>query len=642
MTRKSLPPGAWPSPLSARLIAEAGLRLAQPAIVAGDVLWLEGRAQESGRTVLVRRNGEGQHEDLTPAPFNVRSGAQEYGGGVWCQFKNQVCFVDYRDHRIYILTPGRAPQPITVASSRRFADLCADPTRHRLLAVSEDHCDPDAVANSLVAIDLDKGAVQTLARGADFYSSPCLDQRSQRLAWLQWNHPDMPWDAAELRVADDAGAADLLASRHVAGGKGESVFQPQWGTDGRLYFMSDRSGWWNLHCWDGRQVTPLMTEQADCGFGQWVFGMRSWGFVGSNTVLCCGARDGFWSLALVDLDDQSCRWLDLPFNTVEHVSTAEGRAVLVAATSSLSMSIIDLDTSTLRWQVLQSSSNARIDAACLSHAQPLRYPTSGGNFAHGFYYPPADVGLLDAGSSPPLLVKCHGGPSAHTDAGLDLRIQYWTSRGFAVLDVNYRGSTGFGRAYREALYGNWGVADVEDAIYGARYLAAQGLANPEQLAISGGSAGGFTVLSALTFHDTFSAGASLYGVSDLQSLLNDTHKFEAHYLDRLIGPWPASRALYDARSPLRNADQLASPVLFLQGLRDKVVTPDQSERMAAALRDKGLPVLYITFAEEGHGFRQAENIVTALEAELYFYSRVFGFEAHGIEFRQPIENLDNE
>ncbi len=641
MSRRTLPPGSWPSPISATLIAEGGLRLAQPQLIGDAIYWLEGRAREQGRTVLVREDPCGNHEDLAAPPFNVRSGAQEYGGGVYCARGQLLYFVDFRDHRIYELAAQQTPRPITEASARRFADLTPDPQRDRLVAISEEHRGNGDVVTTLVAIELHDGTINTLAEGADFYSSPCFDQEGQRLAWLEWNHPDMPWDNTTLCLAENPDTSGLLSHQRIAGGDQESIFQPGFGSDGHLYFMSDQSGWWNLCRWDGERQLAVMSEAADCGFGQWVFGMRSWGFVGPGIALCCGARKGLWGLALIDLQSGSCRWLDLPFNAIEHVATAEGRAAFIGAGPTQGLAVVELNTETGAWRVVQASSAAKFEPEWISSGRPIRFPSSNDSFAHGFYYPPADTIELPASVTPPLLVKCHGGPSAHTDAGLDLRIQFWTSRGFAVFDLNYRGSTGYGRAYREALYGQWGVADVEDAVLGARYLVEQGLANPAQLAISGGSAGGFTVLSALAFHDTFTAGASLYGVSDLESLLADTHKFEARYLDRLIGPWPASRDLYRARSPLRHADQLAAPVIFLQGLKDKVVTPDQSERMATALRDKGVPVLYITFPEEGHGFRQADNIVTALEAELWFYSRVFGFDAPGIEFNQTIENLED-
>lgn len=622
------------------MIAEGGLRLAQPFVSKQCVYWLEGRASEKGRTVLVRCDKSGSISDITPAPFNVRSGAQEYGGGVYCLDAETSYFVDYPSHALYSRSGAADARLVYKPKTRRLADIYLDKKGSRVLAVSEDHAGKRQPKTTLVAIDMRDGKLTTLARGADFYSSPSLDAAGSRLAWLEWNHPDMPWDANELHVASLPGQADTLASRVVAGGPGESVFQPAWGDDGMLYFMSDRSGWWNLHRWDGKRVEPLMNETADCGFGQWVFGMRSWGFISNNEVLCCGARDGFWSLALVDVRARHTRWLNLPFNTIEHVATAPGRAVVIAAGAEQALSVVDIDIATLDWKILRESAPATLDRSWISVAEPLRF-ASGNDQAHGFYYPPKHASLKIGQDLPPLLVKCHGGPTAHADAGLDWRIQFWTSRGFAVLNLNYRGSTAFGRAYREKLHGQWGVADVEDALSAARYLVARGLADPKRLAISGGSAGGFTVLCALTFHELFSAGTSLYGVSQLESLLKDTHKFEARYLDRLVGPWPEERALYRERSPLDNAGRIACPVLFLQGLQDHVVTPDQSARMASALRDKGLPVLYIEFADEGHGFRQAASIITALEAELYFYSRIFDFDTPGVNFAHPINNLDD-
>lgn len=640
MKRPDPQPGAWPSLVSATQIAQGGLRLGQPAIAGADLYWVEGRAREKGRTVLMRRSDNGHTEEVTPAPINVRSTAHEYGGGTYCIAAENVFYLDHARQSLCRLNALGEETVIFESASRRLADLCPDPARSRVIAISEDHADGGEAKTSLVAISIDTGELTTLADGADFYSSPTLDPSGQQLAWLQWNHPDMPWDATSLMLASLADEAAPLAGRCVAGGAEESVFQPGWSEDGRLYFMSDRSGWWNLHRLQGDKVTACMDEAADCGFGQWVFGMASWGFTGPDEVLCCGARDGIWSLALVDVEAHSTRWLDLPFNTIEHVATAPGRAILLAASASQSLAVIALNTTSLEWEVIRESNASSLPDEWLSVAEPIRF-ASGDAEAHAFYYPPKNPNYEVAGQPPPLLVKCHGGPTAHTDAALDLRIQFWTSRGFAVVDVNYRGSTGFGRAYREQLRGQWGVVDVDDTVAAASYLTDQGLADKERLAISGGSAGGFTVLSALSFRKRFKAGTSLYGVSDLASLLTDTHKFEARYLDRLVGPWPQCRELYDQRSPLQHTDQLSCPVLFLQGLQDRVVTPDQSERMVEALRKKGLPVLYITFAEEAHGFRQSENIVTALEAELYFYARIFGFEPADISFFRPIENLDD-
>ena len=640
MTDKNPQAGSWPSPISAAMIAQGGLRLSQPSIAAGHVYWLEGRASEKGRTVLMRRSLDGHTTEMTPAPINVRSGAHEYGGGVYCTHDDKVYFVDYARQSLAVMSDGAETRIIFESSTRRLADLCFDAMGSRIIAVCEDHAVDGEARTTLVAIHIADGSLVTLAQGADFYSSPVIDPAGNRIAWLEWHHPDMPWDATTLNIADLHDDDAQLEANRIAGGSGESIFQPGWGDDGSLYFMSDRSGWWNLHRWDGHQIEALMKEDADCGFGQWVFGMCTWGFTGANEVLCCGAREGIWSLALVDLTSRTTRWLDLPFNTIEHVATAPGRAALIAASAHKALAVIELDTETLDWKTIQESNSSDISPDWISAAVPMRF-ASGNDEAHAFYYAPRHATLASGAQPPPLLVKCHGGPTAHADAGLDWRVQFWTSRGFAVVDVNYRGSTGFGRAYREKLRGQWGVADVDDAVNAAMHLVDKGLADAERLAISGGSAGGYTVLSALTFRDVFKAGASLYGISQLESLLNDTHKFEARYLDRLVGPWPERRDLYGQRSPLDHADQLSCPILFLQGLKDRVVTPDQSERMVDALRDKGLPVLYICFAEEGHGFRQAENIITALEAELYFYARIFGFTPTGITFSQAIENLDD-
>lgn len=621
------------------MIAQGGLRLSQPCIAGGNLYWLEGRASEKGRTVLMRRAQDGKVSEITAAPINVRSGAHEYGGGVYCVHENRIFFVDYALQCLCEKSGSGEARVFFESASRRLADLCFDPWRSRLVAVSEDHAGDGEAQTTLVAINIEDGSLVTLASGADFYSSPVIDADGRRLAWLEWNHPDMPWDSTTLKVAELRHGTAPLQSATAAGGNGESIFQPRWGDDDRLYFMSDRSGWWNLHRLEEDKTVPMMHEDADCGFGQWVFGMSTWGFISAKEALCCGARDGLWSLAVIDLAKRSARWLDLPFNTIEHVATAPGKAVLIAASARQATAVIELNLETTAWQIVRQSVRSDIGPEWISEAVPIRY-RSNGDHAHAFYYAPKNKDFDLNGRPPPLLVKCHGGPTAHADAGLDWRLQFWTSRGFAVLDVNYRGSTGFGRAYREQLLGSWGISDVDDAVNAAKYLVEQGLADADRLTISGGSAGGFTVLSALAFRDTFKAGTSLYGVSELASLLSDTHKFEARYLDRLVGPWPESSDVYKARSPLEHADNLSCPVLFLQGLKDRVVTPDQSERMVEALRRKGLPVLYISFAEEGHGFRQAENIITALEAELYFYGRIFGFAPAGIDFSQAIENLD--
>ena len=412
----------------------------------------------------------------------------------------------------------------------------------------------------------------------------------------------------------------------VAGGRDESVFQPVFSPDGTLYFVSDRNNWWNLYRLHHDRVEALAPMDAEFGLPQWVFGMSTYAFESARRLVCAVNRAGTWQLAVIDTDSLRIDFIDMPFTQFSSVTAARGQAVFVAASPGLPAAVVRLDLATRKFEILRSSSSEKPDAACLSAPQAITYPTTGGEQAHAFYYPPANRDFrAPSGERPPLLVLGHGGPTAAASSALNLMIQFWTSRGFAVLDVNYRGSTGYGRDYRHKLDGRWGVADVEDCIAGARYLVEHGLADERRLAIRGGSAGGYTTLCALTFHDLFRAGAAYYGVSDLETLARDTHKFEAHYLDRLVGAYPERRDLYRARSPIHHVDRLSCPVIFFQGLEDRVVPPDQTEKMVHALRAKGVAVAYVPFTGESHGFRRAENIQRALEAELYFYSRLFGF-----------------
>jgi dipeptidyl aminopeptidase/acylaminoacyl peptidase len=436
----------------------------------------------------------------------------------------------------------------------------------------------------------------------------------------------MPWDGTELWVGswNDDGA--LLETRRVAGSDRESVFQPQWSPTDELFFVSDRSGWWNLYRWREGNVEPVVQMQAEFGVPQWVFGMSTYGFISPRQIVCAFNELGLWQLGIIDTATRKLTRVDTPYSDIGSVRTAPGRAVFIAGSAGASASVIAFDPANGAMEVLRRSSDVDIDAGYISPPEQLAFATSGGKTAYGIYYAPRNRDYAaPADTRPPLIVECHGGPTAAASTTLNLKRQYWTSRGFAVVSVNYAGSTGYGRAYRERLNGQWGIADVDDCLAAARYLIDQGKADGARVAISGGSAGGYTVLCALTFHDLFRAGASYYGISDLEALARDTHKFESRYLDRLVGPYPEQRALYRQRSPIHFADRLSCPVIFFQGREDRVVPPNQTERMVEALRSNGIPVAYLAFEGEQHGFRQAGNIKAALDAELYFYSRVFGF-----------------
>ncbi len=620
------PFGTWASPITSASITGRSVSLVELATDGADVYWIESRPTEGGRNVIVRRAPDGVVADVTPAPLNARTRVHEYGGGAFLVADGMVYFSNFADQRMYCQRLGEEPQPLTPAGPFRYADGVLDRARRRIVCVREDHSGAGQPANTLVGLSLDGGDNgQILAAGNDFYASPRLSPDGTRLAWLAWNHPNMPWDGTELWVAPVGADGKLGRAVKVAGGPAESVFQPEWSPDGMLHFVSDRSGWWNLYRWRGVRAEALASMPAEFGAPQWVFGMSTYAFTASGRLICSFCSQGVWRLAT--LDAGTLRVLDLPFTDYSLVRGIGERIVCRAGSPSEPTSFVMLDVTMGQVEVLRRASALALDAGYLSIPQPIEFPTEGGLTAYALYYAPtnADYGA-PAGERPPLLVFSHGGPTGTAMTTLNLHVQYWTSRGFAVVDVNYGGSTGYGRAYRQRLIGQWGVVDVDDCVAAARYLVAQGLADPRRLAIRGGSAGGYTTLCALTFRDLFQAGASLYGVSDLEALVFDTHKFESHDLDKLIGPYPARRDLYLERSPIHHVERLSCPIIFFQGTEDKIVPPNQTERMVEALRAKGVPTAYVSFEGEQHGFRKAENIRRALDGELYFYGKVLGFK----------------
>jgi dipeptidyl aminopeptidase/acylaminoacyl peptidase len=637
-----LPYGSWPSPITAELIASKTLRVLEPTMVGEDTYWIEVRPSDEGRYALVRRSPDGTTADVIPETFSARTRVHEYGGAAYAVDGETIVFSNWDDQRLYRQTPGEEPRPITPDRDLRYADGVVDRRRNRLICVQEDHTVDGEAVNTIVSVDLDGGEdPRILVSGNDFYASPHLDADGSRLAWLTWNHPHMPWNGTELWVAEIAPDGSLASRVHVAGSADESVFQPQWSPSGVLHFVSDRTNWWNLYRMQDGDVEPLTAREAEFGQPQWVFGMSTYDFASADRIICSYTKDGIWQLASLDTQTRDLTPLDVPYTEISNLRVSPGHAVFRGGSPTEPRSIVQLDLDTGATEVLRRSSDVPVDEAYLSYPQAIDFPTAGDWKAHGFFYPPRNPeanGPPD--QAPPLLVISHGGPTAATTSTLDLSIQYWTTRGIAVVDVNYRGSVGYGRNYRDALEGEWGVADVEDCVNAALYLAAQGQADRGSLIIRGGSAGGYTTLCALTFRDEFEAGASYYGVSDLEALTRHTHKFESRYLDRLVGLYPERKDLYHERSPIYHVDQLACPVIFFQGLEDRVVPPDQSETMADALRQKGIPVAYVPFEGEQHGFRRASTIQRALEAELTFYARIFGFElAEPIE-PVRIENLD--
>lgn len=637
--------GSWRSPISAEDLTRGKVRLSEPQIDGDCLYWLESRPEEKGRNALVRLDAKGQREDLLAPPHSVRTRAHEYGGGSYCVAEGAIYLVLDSDQRIYRLTDDQLT-PISPQGPYRYADLQLDKPRNRLICVREDHSDPaNEERNEVVTLNLDgSGELIVLASGADFYSNPRLSPSGEQLCWLSWNHPNMPWDASQLHLAGLSEDGIITREEVIAGGDRESIFQPEWSPDEELYFVSDRTNWWNLYRLQGEDVEPLCYLEAEFATPQWVFGMSSYGFLDANTLLCSYTCDGHWQLARLDLTHGSLTDIETGLTELSAIHCAEGEGVFLGANAHQSPALWRYRPGATE-SLLAVALSAQEDppSAYLSNPEPVSFETSDGDQSYGFYYPPHNPDFQGPESElPPLLVTCHGGPTGATQTALNLKIQFWTSRGFAVLDVNYRGSTGYGRRYRDKLKGNWGLTDVTDVCSGAEYLADQGLADPQRRAIRGSSAGGYTVLAALTFGDAFQAGASLYGIGDLEALARDTHKFESRYLDQLVGPYPERLDLYRERSPIRHIERLRCPVIFLQGEEDKIVPPNQAQAMVDALTEKGIPNALILFSEEGHGFRQAPNIRRALEAELFFYSCIFGFEPADHLKPVAITHLDKE
>ena len=622
---ETAPYGAWKSPITADLITGGSIGFTQVALDGDDVWWGEARPSEGGRVAIMRRAADGAVAEAVPAEFSARSRVNEYGGGAFAVRDGVVWFCNDSDQRVWMVEPGVAPRPLTPENRTRHADFSVDAPRRRLVCVAEDHDREGEPENLLVAISFDGG--ETLFhRGYDFYAAPRLSPDGRQVAWICWNHPNMPWDGTELWLAELDAEGAPGNPRRIAGGPDESIFQPEWSPDGVLHFVSDRTGWWNIYRWSGDNVELVYGAELDIGRPLWQFGMTTYGFVDESTILWMGALEGQWDMRILDTVTGGLRPLVLPFVDFDHLCVAGGRAAFVGIGHADPAAVVRLEPPGVEHEIVRRSADFSIDAEYISRGGCIGFPTADGGMAFAFCYMPANRDFqAPEGELPPLIVKIHGGPTAQARLGLNLKIQYWTSRGFAVLDVNYRGSTGFGTEYRRKLNGQWGIADVEDCVAMASRLGRSEFIDNDRMVISGGSAGGYTVLAALTFHDVFKAGASHYGIGDLMALANDTHKFESRYLDRLVGPLPEAEALWRDRSPINHADRLDCPVIFFQGLDDKVVPPNQAEAMVAALRAKGIPVAYVPFEGEGHGFRKAENIKRALEGELYFYGRVFGF-----------------
>jgi dipeptidyl aminopeptidase/acylaminoacyl peptidase len=633
------PFGSWASPITSDLIVASSIGVGDILVDGSDVYWIESRPQEQGRSVIVRCPQDGRPVDVTPAngqkAFNVRTRVHEYGGGAYLVHEGVVYFCNDADQRLYRQEGEAAPVPITEAPTQprglRYADGVMDASQGRMIWVYEDHqTGSEQPTNALVDISLDGSRPQrTLLSGNDFYAAPRLSPDNTRLAWLEWRHPNMPWDGVELWVGRCATDGTIAEKGKVAGGDTESIFQPEWSPDGALYFVSDRSGWWNLYriaadplsiSAEAEAVYPL---EAEFGSAQWSFRPSRYAFASAQRLICSYSHNGAASLAAVDLNTLAVAPIATEFTEIGSLRAGADHIYFVGASPTHFPAIVELASSSGRAAILRPSNMEDVQKylGYLATPQSIEFATENGLIAFGLFYPPMNRDFSSpAGELPPLIVRSHGGPTSAFSSALDWGVQYWTSRGFAVLNVNYGGSTGYGRAYRERLRGQWGIVDVDDCINGAKHLAANGRVDGERMAIRGGSAGGYTTLCALTFRNVFKTGASYYGVSDLEALAKDTHKFESQYLDGMIGPYPARRDLYIERSPVHFADRLSVPIAFFQGAEDAIVPPNQAEAMVEALKAKGLPFQYLLFDGEQHGFRRSQTIKRTLDAELYFYS----------------------
>lgn len=628
-TPKTREYGSWPSPISASAVVKDSRGLGSLGFDGNHLYWVESRPLEGGRNTIMRWIEGGEPEEILPAPWNARTRVHEYGGRCVLVADNTIWFSNFADQRIYRMVPGRQPEAVTPEAKLHYAAFVLDPHHNRLLCVREDHREEGEPRNTLVAISLeDQGEGKVLFDDSDFVSAPALSPDGSRIAFTSWRHPNMPWDNTSLWSAgfDPQGGLATLTLHND--GTRESIIDPQWSKSNQLYAISDRDNWWQVYRVDDEQFTAVRhtTDQAEIGGPDWTIGRHYYQLLDDGRILTRAVKAGVESLALIDPVTSSASQLPIKSAAIIDFLAVDQRLFLINAPVDSGAVLLATDCNGADQAPIRTASDTNTDRAWTPVFQLVSFPSGAGTRAHGIYLPPTNPDAEGPnGASPPLIVSVHGGPTAVASPTHKLNQLFWTSRGFAVLDLNYRGSTGFGREYRRSLYGQWGVSDVEDAVAGATWLAEQGLADPNRLIIRGGSAGGLTTLAALAFYDTFAAGASYYGVSDIEALAKDTHKFESRYLHQLIGPYPQRIDLYRARSPIHHLEGFNAPLLLLQGLDDPIVPPNQSQKIFEALQLRSIPTEYIAFEGESHGFRKAENQIRALEAERLFYARVLGF-----------------
>lgn len=633
------PSGSWKSPITADLVASSSIRIGDLQVHGGKLYWSEMRPDEAGRYVVLEHSDSGV-ENITPDGFNIRTRVHEYGGSAYTIVDDVLYFSNFDDQVTYSCKQGGSPVKLSSKRDHRHADYFSK--EKVLLCVREDH-NPEHLeaVNTIVSFDLDDGSSRTLAEGNDFYSNPRLSPDGVSMAFLTWNHPNMPWDGCELWIGEIEKDGSTGAMRHVSGGLNESIVQPEWSPMGELYFISDKNGWWNLYRLRDGEVEVIFPMEAEFGGPHWVFGLSYYGFRREEELIAIYNEDGLKHLARIDTVEKTIEEIETPYTDLSYLKIDQDHAFFLGGNYKTPQEVVKLNLNSEKIHVLRKSDSVEMEDGYLSPPRPIEYPTEKGLTAHAIFYPPTNKDFKPLeGELPPLIVKVHGGPTSATTTTLDWGIQYWTSRGFGLVDVNYGGSTGYGREYMLRLNGNWGVVDVDDSINAAKYLINERLIDPERTAIRGGSAGGYTTLCALAFRDFFKAGASYYGISDLEVFVDDTHKFESRYLFTLVGPYPEKKGLYKKRSAINYLDQINAPMVIFQGLEDRVVPPNQAELMVDALRSNGLPVAYLPFEGEQHGFRMAENIKRSLEAELFFYSKRFRFTPYDEIEPIKIENLD--
>ena len=647
MTSKTTAPfGTWKSPITSDLIVSNMVRMGKVCLDGDNVYWLETRPEEGGRDMVTCSLNGGAPQDVTPLEFNVRTRVHEFGGGSFSVFDNVVYFSNLKDQCIYrqaLDANGKfsAPELLTplnevdLARHLRFADIALDAKRNRLIAVMEDHTEGDATPPAyVVAVALDGSrTVQTLVSGSDFYSSPKVSPDGSKIAWLSWNHPNMPWYGTELWEAEFNSDGSLKNEQLRCGGQDEAIFQPEWSPENQLYFCSDKTGWWNICRINSKGSSKqVMKIEAECGFPHMYFGHSSYAFAGPDKIISCYGQNGMWQLAELDVESGKLSEISSKFGEVTYVRANHKKAVFRGGAPDQPVSIVELDLPTKTFKDIRrcyqfSGTLADSVNGCLSFAKAIEYPTENGVTAHAFYYAPANAGFQGPEKElPPLIVRIHGGPNNQHFNTLDLSIQYWTSRGFAFVDVNYGGSTGFGRAYRQRLRNNWGVVDNQDAVNAARHLVKQGMVDPDRLVITGMSAGGYATICGVTFYDDFACGSAQFGVSDMEKMAQLFHKFQSHFLQTMIAPYPERTDVYKSRSAVNYIDKINCPLLMLHGLLDTIVPIEQSEQLAQLLDAASKPFAYVKFDDEPHVFRKAENVKKTMESELYFFAQVLGFQ----------------